>query len=156
GLGQARHLGPRGEGLLGIYPPVEVVLDVLGSQRYAAVELDSFLQMEGPCEPVAGDLPALGKSRADLHLEVVKHQPVVEEKVGGDGRQPGGAPWIERVGIVVAPDGEGAATLGLVLGDGDPDTCAQRDGPCRAQLEKTSTVEHRRPPEACTSTCGER
>jgi hypothetical protein len=52
-------------------------------------------------------------SPADLHLEVVKHQPVVEEKVGGDSRQSRGAPWIERVGIVVAPDGEGAATPGL-------------------------------------------
>jgi len=95
-LGQARHLRPRRKGFLGIDPAIEVVLDVLGRQRGTAVELDVLPEMECPRQPVRRDLPALRQPGADLHLEVVEHEPVVQEQVGGDGGEPRGAP---RVGV---------------------------------------------------------
>src|SRR5215472_13056303 len=85
-LGKARHLRPRGKSFLGIDPAIEVILHVLRGERRPAVELHTLLQIERPGQPVRRDLPALGEGRADLHLEVVEHEPVVEEHVGGDGR----------------------------------------------------------------------
>src|SRR5215475_11618567 len=42
-LGEARHLGPRGKGLLGIDPAIEVVLHVLRGEGRPAVKLDALL-----------------------------------------------------------------------------------------------------------------
>ena len=134
-LGQARHLRARRKGFLGIDPAIEVILDVLGRKRGTAVELDVLPEMECPRQPVRRDLPALRQPGADLHLEVVEHEPVVQEQVGGDGGEPRGAPRVERVGVVIAPDGERAAALGLVLGLGKRSTGTQRGRTDRAELQ---------------------
>src|SRR5215470_3038387 len=141
-LGETRHLGPRGKGLLGIDPAIEVVLHVLRGEGRPAVKLDALLQIEGPREPVRRGFPPVGEGGADLHLEVVKHEAVVEEHVGGDGGQAGGAPGIERVGVVVAADGEGAAALGFLLRMRSGQSRGEGSGAGRAELQNASTVEH--------------
>ncbi len=155
-LGQTRHLGPGGEGLLGIDPLVEVVLDVLRGEGRPAVELHALFQIEGPGEPVRRDLPALGEGRTDLHLEVVENQTVVDEEIRRDGGEARRSSRVQGVRVVVAANGEGAAPLGLLLGRRKVDAGSEGRGGGRTQLQQCPAFEHAVHSllRECTPSCG--
>ena len=76
-----RRVETRLEGLLVAEDAVEEVLDGLGVERGAVVELHALSQLEGPRQAVLGHRPRLGQPGLELHLrvepdEVLMHHPV--------------------------------------------------------------------------------